>query len=341
VIVYRKGAPLRVRRAPSPSPPFFCASAIAPYGARRSEPLAVDYLLLRAHAAERLEVTVAENVVDQLERMRPMHAPVLVEVSGAAESVFMRGSEIAQFLEANDLPALELISTRGSLPDFAPRNTVVAIAAWPLEPQRLDSLFAEAKRRVLTWGVFVPLVYPITTELEPLEQLADLAALHGASFFSATPVETDPVARQTLARTMEIEHDDDRYAMLFHGSVEPIQVSTERHIAALAAERGMLDRVAAPGAGVRSNWNAAILLTSVASRMLAMELDLDLAASISRAASVIAALDKPLARIASSASLGIIGGLDETTVTMLEEWLESGSASFAEFVDEQWRLRRG
>jgi hypothetical protein len=75
--------------------------------------------------------------------------------------------------------------------------------------------------------------------------------------------------------------------------------------------------------------------------MLAMELDLDLAASISRAASVIATLEKPLTRIASSASLGIIGGVDETTVTILEEWLESGSASFADFVDEQWRLRRG
>jgi hypothetical protein len=74
--------------------------------------------------------------------------------------------------------------------------------------------------------------------------------------------------------------------------------------------------------------------------MIAMELDLDLAGVIARSARTIAELDMPLTRIAESASLSIVGGVDETSVEMLSEWLATGSASFAEYVNEQWRLRR-
>jgi hypothetical protein len=74
--------------------------------------------------------------------------------------------------------------------------------------------------------------------------------------------------------------------------------------------------------------------------MIGLELDLDLAGVIARSARTIAELDKPLTRIAESASLSIIGGVDETSVGMLSEWLETGSAAFLEFVNEQWRLRR-
>ncbi|HUR80335.1 MAG TPA: hypothetical protein VM733_06195, partial [Thermoanaerobaculia bacterium] len=112
------------------------------------------------------------------------------------------------------------------------------------------------------------------------------------------------------------------------------------HIAALANERGMADFVLPPRWHEHTNWNASVLLTLTASRMIAMELDLGLAGTILRSARTIAELDKPVTRIAESASLSIIQNLDDTSVEMLTQWLSSGSAMFAEFVDEQWRLRR-
>ena len=339
MILYRKGAPLRVRRLQAPEPPFFCATQLAPYGARRSTPLAIDLLTMRASAAERLEVPVAGDVRDALERSRSAEAPVLVDAAGAAESIFRRGEEVLRFLADAALPALHLISTRGALPDEA-NDATVAIVAWPVELTRLETLAAEAALRGQRWGFFVPLLFPLTTGLATLDALASIAKAHGASFLAAGSIESDPVARQAIAGMLALEPQDDRYATLFHGSVEPIQLSSERHVAALAARQGLADRVLLPADDVRTNWNAAALLTCTATRMLAMELDVELATSIARSARLIAALDKPLLRIAESASLSIIGGIDETSAEMLTEWLAGGRASFAEFVDEQWRLPR-
>lgn len=139
---------------------------------------------------------------------------------------------------------------------------------------------------------------------------------------------------------MNLEVEDDRYAMLFHAALEPVHVATERHIAALAHERGLPDFIVPPRWADRSNWNAATLLMKIASRMIAMELDLDLAGTIARSARTIAELDKPVSRVAESANLSIIGGLDEVSAKALTEWLQSGTASFGEYVDEQWRMRR-
>ncbi|HJQ39716.1 MAG TPA: hypothetical protein VKB93_21435, partial [Thermoanaerobaculia bacterium] len=68
MILYRKAASLRVRRASAPEPPFWCATTIAPYGAKRSAPIAIDYLTSRAASNERAEVAVCENVRAELER---------------------------------------------------------------------------------------------------------------------------------------------------------------------------------------------------------------------------------------------------------------------------------
>jgi hypothetical protein len=339
VILYRKGSALRVRRMQAPEPPFYCATQVAPYGARKADPVGIDYLTMRSVTAERGEVAVAGDVRDELERARNLTPPVLVDATESAERVFRRAEDVLVHLTAADTPALHLIATRGVLPDAGAAKIV--IAAWPLDLTRLENLFTQAAQRAVDWGVLVPLVYPLTTALEPLRLLADLAAAHGASFLASASVETDPVARQAVARALDLEPEDDRYAMLFHGSVEPIQLSTERHIAALAAARALPDRILLPDHDRRTNWNAAAWLTVTASRMLAMELDIELATSIARSARRIAALDKPLTRIAESASLAIIGGIDETAVAMLTEWLAGGTAEFANFVDAQWRLPRG
>lgn len=310
MILYRKVPQLRMRRASAPEPPFWAATTIAPYGPRRATPIAIDYVALRASGAEKLEVTVCEDVRDELERARTIAAPVLIDAAENGEVVFRRGAEALEWCNENDLAA-QLLTSEGNVVRLSDANR---------------------------WGMAVPVIFPMTTDLALLESLADAAQHAGAAFFAAIPIEVEPTAKQAIAQSTSV--DDDLYAMLFHSDVAPIQLATERHIAALATERGMADFIPPPRWEERSNWNAAVLLTLVASRMIAMELDLDLAGVIARSARTIAELDKPLTRIAESASLSIVGGLDETSVEMLSEWLATGSASFAEYVHEQWRLRR-
>jgi len=312
VILYRKTPQLRIRRSAAPEPPFWSATTIAPYGAKRATPVAIDYLTLRATGAERLEVTVCEDVRDELDRARAIEEPVLIDAAEAAEVVFRRGAEALAWCEEQALGA-QILTTHGS---------TVRLAG----EQR--------------WGVLVPVLFPVTTDLALLERLADEARRDGAAFFAATAIEAEPTAKQALAQAMQLAADDDRWSMLFHADAAPVVLATERHIAALASEREMADFVLPPRWEERSNWNASVLLTLTASRMIAMELDIDLAGTIVRSARTVAQLDKPLTRIAESASLSIVGGLDETSVEMLSQWLASGSSMFAEFVDEQWRLRR-
>ena len=178
-------------------------------------------------------------------------------------------------------------------------------------------------------------MHPVTTDLEALERLADLARDHGASFFASITIDIDPTAKQVIAASNE-----EAYALLFHGGAEALHVATERHIAALAAERGMSDFITPPHWERKSNWNAAVLLTLIAARMIAMDHDVELAGTMARSARVVADLDKPIERIAEAASLSIVESLDEASVDILTEWLESGRATFAERINREWRLRR-
>ncbi|MDQ3280438.1 MAG: hypothetical protein M3Q69_03400 [Acidobacteriota bacterium] len=340
MILYRKGAPLRIRRSPAPEAPFWTAAALAPYGTRRASPIAIDYLALRASGAEKLEVAVCDDVRDELERARAFHDPVLIDATESAETVFRRGEQALAFCEEQQRAALHLVSTRGALPQRAYEEATVVIAAWPLDLAQLGEMFADATARQLRWGIAVPVLFPLTTDLASLAALADNARDCGAAFLAAIGIDAEPTAKQALAQSMNLDADDDRYAMLFHAALEPVHVATERHIAALAHERGLADFVVPPRWNERSNWNGATLLARTASRMIAMELDLDLAGQLARSARLIADLDKPLPRIAASASLGIIGGLDETSVEILTSWVNGEEAAFVEFIDEQWRLRR-
>jgi len=340
VILYRKVPQLRVRRSSAPEPPFWAAAALAPYSARRAAPIAIDYLALRASGADRLEVSVCADVRDELERGRPIAQPVLVDAAEAAEIVFRRGEEAVSICSDLQRASMLLVSTQGGVPLRAHPRSTCTIAAFPLELPRLEQLFEEAAARNLRWGVAVPVIFPLTTDLEMLNALADSARNHGAFFLAAIPLEVEATAKQAIAQSMDLSADDDRYAMLFHSSAEPVQIATERHIAALAAERDLIDFIPPPGWDERTNWNAAALLTLTATRMMTMELDLDLAGRIARSARIVADLDKPLEVVAASASLSIIGGLDETSVNALTEWLGGAPSSFVEFVNEQWRMRR-
>jgi hypothetical protein len=341
LIIYRKTHGLRFRRTASPQPPFWCATTVAPYGGRRGQPISVDYIELVATFAEKLEVNVAENVRTELERAPArLHGPVFIEASEFAEQIFRRGEETLLSCRDLELEATILVSTRGALPHVNVPGTTTVIAAWPLEFPRLEALCAEAASRGLRWGLAIPVIFPVTTNLEALDQLALMAATHRASFLAAVPVELDATAKRSMAQSLALEDDDDAYAMLFHSDLEPIHTSTERHIAALAAAIAVSDFVVPPRWSTRSNWNAAVLLTLTAGRMIAMSRDVELAGALARSARTVAELDKPIERIGQAASLGIIEALDAASVDILTDWLESGRSSFIDRINEEWRLRR-
>lgn len=343
MIVYKKAPHLRLTRAQLPEPPYWGATTIAPYSPRRAAPIAIDYIDLRASCAERFEVSVCENVRDDLERTtarHPLHAPAVIDAAEFAEVIFGRGEEALQVCAEQQIAALQLISARGALPKAVPDETVIAIAAWPLELQRLEALFAEAKERGLRWGVVIPIIFPVTTDIPALGQLADLAAKYGALFFAGTPIELDATARNALAKSLSGDERDDTFEMLFHTDLGALRLSTERHIAALAGEMNASDFVLPPRWNRPSNWNAAVLLTLTANRILAMNKDEELAWRLTRSAKVVAALEKPIERVAQAASLSIIESLDEISVDLLTEWLETGRSSFVGHIEKQWRLRR-
>ncbi len=340
MILYRKGRHLRVRRVAAPEPPFWFATAVAPYSARRAQPVAIDYLDLRASSAARLEVSVCETVADDLERSKTLDEPVLVDAAESAEQFFRRGDEALAHCTANGLAALFLTSTHGALPSNARPGSSVVIATWPLDLAALEPLFSAAHDEGMAWGAAVPILYPATTELGALRDAADLASRYGASFLASIPLESDATAKHALAQTLAVDDDDEAYAMLFHNDLEPVIVATERHIAALAAERGMADFIVPPHSDRKSNWNAAVLLTLTAARMIAMEREIELAGTMARSARAVAELDKPIERIAAAAPLSIVQSIDEVSVDILGDWLADGRSPFVERINNEWRLRR-
>jgi len=341
VIVYRKTGHLRLQRVPIPEPPYWAATVVAPYSARRATPIAVDYLDLHATRGDRFDVAVCENVRDEIERATeraPLREPVLIDGAEFVEVVFRRGEEALDVCAETGRAAIHLISARGALPARLPEGATLAIAAWPLELDRLEPLFDEARARQLRWGVAVPVMYPVTTDLVALAQLAEAA--HGATFFAALPIELDAPARKAIAESLAVGPDDDAYEMLFHADLEPLHVATERHVAALAAEIAAEDFIVPPRWERRTNWNASVLLTLAASRMLAMKQEVETAWRIVRSARSVVLLDKPIARVAEAASLSIIESLDPISVEALTEWIETGRSSFVDHINKQWRLRR-
>lgn len=335
MIVYRKAPHLRLQRAAAPEAPFWAATTVAPYSTRRASPLVIDYVDLRASHVERAEVNVCENVVDEIERAtvrQPLDEPVLVESTEAAEVVFGRGEEALRACAKQRAAALQLVSTHGALPREVPEGTVVAVSAWPVDVVRLERLCLEARERQLEFGVVVPIVFPITTDLGALAKIAEVA--RDARFLAAFGVDLDAGARKALAT------DDDSYDQLFHADLEPLTIATERHVAALAAEIGADDFVTPPRWERRSNWNGAVLLTLTATRMLAMKHEVETATRLARSARVVAQLEKPIVRIAEAASLAIVEALDDLSVDMLTEWLETGRSAYCDHVSKQWRLRR-
>ena len=341
MIIYRKASALRIQRMAVPEPPYWAATTIAPYSARRGSPVSIDYLEQRASFSERLEVGVCEDVVQELERVterHPIGQPALIEASEFAEAIFRRGDDVLRFCCRNECAPIHLISTRGALPQSGCDRAVIVIATWPLDFPRLEQLFQEARERGFRWGVAIPVMFPVTTHLDALRDIAESA--HGAQFLAALPLEVDATARNAIAKSLSLDDDPETYEMLFHADLEPIHVATERHIAALATELGAADFITPPQFEQRSNWNASLLLTLTATRMMAMKHEVETASRIARSARAVAQLDKPLERIASAARLAIVESLDPISVEALTQWLQSGRSTFFDHINKMWRLRR-
>jgi hypothetical protein len=341
LILYRKAPHLRVQRASAPAPPYWAATSVAPYGPRRGLGVSIDYLDLRASQVARAEVTVCLNVQEELERAtrrQPLRDPVLIDATETAELVFGRGDDVLDFCGPQDCAVIVLISTRGALPHDIPADATVVVCPWPLEFHRLELLFAQASERRLRWGVAIPVLFPVTTNLAALAEIAADAQKHGASFLASMSIEPEATAKHALAESLALR--DETYDLLFHADLDPIHVATERHVAALAAEIGVDDFIVPPRWDQRSNWNAAVLLMLAASRMIAMKLDVEQAGRLARSARAVAELEKPIARVAEAARLSIVEGLDDVSVDALTEWIESGRSSFVEHINKQWRLRR-
>jgi hypothetical protein len=336
LIIYRQEAPLKVRRAGAPEPPFYCATAIRPYSFPRDEGAAIDFVDGTATSSSRLEVTVCANVVDQLERERFLAEPVLIDATSAAEELFGGGKQGASFCRSSDLETIFLTTVDGALPD---PGVTTAVVAWPLNDEMMARMFEAASS--LDWGVVIPIVHPLTTDLQRLRTIVELALTYKPAFLCAEAIELDPTSRRAIASAGELL-DEETFASLFDEGSHHVVVASERHVAAVAHEAGLLDHVPFRRAvSQRSNWAAATLLARTAARMFAMEHDVEKAWTLQRAARLIAALGKPLRRVAEAASLSIIAALDAESVEILEAWVEGNEEPpFVQSVNERWRLRR-
>ncbi len=341
MIVYRKASALRIARATSPQPPFWAATTIAPYGARRGSPVSIDYLELRASYSEKLEVTVCEDPAGELSRWKerhPLTSPLLIEASEFAEVVFRRGQALMELCGREGGRITQLISANGQIPASIGPETVLAISMWPLEFPRIERLVKAAQASGAAWGAVVPVIHPVTTTIESLSDLASIVASGNGRFLAAVSPELDPTAKQAIARALSLSDSDERYASLFHGDLDAIHVAAERHIAALASELGLADSIPVPGEA-KSNWAAAAFLMLAASRMLAMKRDAEQAWTILRSASAVAQLDKPIARVAAAASLSIIDSLDPISVGALTEFLNTGASRFTDAIHQEWKRK--
>ena len=342
MITYRKAFDLDITRAPAPEMPFCCATTIRPYRQRATRPFTIDYIDLTAFAQESRETLITNDVRDQLERERRLEGPLLIEVTGAIESIFRRGNAASQYFSESAAEVVILISSDGAVPETIPAGATVAVATWPLRPEETDAMFAALGASGARWGVVVPIVLTITTELSVVGDLAARAARSGAAFITALPIDLDPTAKREIASVAirSEEEGEDAYSSLFGDELDPLIVATERHVAALAHEHGMLDHVPLPNEKRKENWYGATLLARVAQRMFRMEREIELAWAIHRSSRIIAELGKPIAHVAESASLSIIEGIDEASREMLEDWLARGESRFANQIETAWRLRR-
>jgi hypothetical protein len=336
LIHYAKGGSPRVQQTREPQPPFWQRTTISPYSPDlRGRPLALDYMKLRAAGPRSIHVSIADQMeIPDLDRLPP---PILIEACGIEESIYRRGERLLHHLPADSRPIL-LLSTEGEPPrSLSAATPEIIIAAWPPLEKELDWIAGRCQDLGLDWGLLIPVVFTITTDPDRLTKLAVIASRHGARFLMGVSPEIDQKGRRAIAEIQQ-DLDEETWATLFDADLDQIQVSTERHIASLAAERGIADVFHPWPLSDRSNAAAAAVLARVGTRMVRMDHDMEMGWRFLRASRRVATLGKELTRVAAAAPLSIVPELDHELITeALGEWLDRGSARYIEQIDERWR----
>ena len=308
---------------------------MAPYSSWAAKDIRIDLKSLSAREAGRLEIAVCpEPTGGELAHVYP---PIVIDATGFPEMMHGLGARILSSIPSGAATNL-VVSTNGAVPATLPDTAVTTIIAWPGEIETLSALCGAAQRAG-RWGIAIPILHPVTTNLDLLDELTATAQRYSASYCAAIPIETEPSARKILAREGR-PLSGEEYESLFQDDPETIVVATERHVAAIASDLGILDSIPIPGSPKRSNWEAATALARAGTRMIRMRKNLDFGWEIIRSSAVVAQLDTPLTAIAASARLSIIKPLHELATVALEQWLDDGTAELFDDVDDDWRLRR-
>lgn len=340
MIRYSKNGRIRFHQSRELQPPFWQATTIHPYTPDvRSVPLGIDFVRLRAAAHRSLDVSIPVSLDDlDLDRLP---SPILIDGWGPEESIYRIGDKLLHELPADARPML-LVSADGDVPrEMAATTPLLIVTAWPLDLEALESVAARAANEGFEWGVFVPVIFPLTTDLDTLDTISSIAADHEASFVASSSIELDSKARGAIAN-MDQDLDEETWGTLFDADLDHIHLATERHIAFLAHRNGIADTIDPWKGEARSNRATAAYLSRAGSRMVRMDHDVELGWRFLKAAGRIATLDKEVARLASAAHLTILPELeDEILAEVVEQWLERGRAEFADHIDAKWRLKRG
>lgn len=319
--------------------PFWQATTVHLYSPDvRSVPLGIDFVRLKASAHRSIEVAVPRTLEGlDLDRLP---SPVLIDAWGPEELIYRRGDALLHELSSDARPML-LLSSDGDVPrEMSAVLPLLIVTAWPLDLVALESIAERASEAGLEWGILIPVIFPITTNLDAIETISRTARQHGASFMASSSIELDPKARGAVASMCD-DLDEETWATLFDADLDRIHLATERHIASLAHELGIADTIAPPLGESRSNRAAAIFLSRIGARMVRMDHDVELGWKFLKASGRIATLDKEIARIASTAHVTILPELEEEMISeVVEQWLESGSAEFADHIDDKWRVKR-
>lgn len=336
MIRHSMGRALRLRRFDVPQPPFWCATAVSPYQGPRRSGVAVDWMSLRATAPTGGELSVSRDPVDMLQRERKVRAPWLIDACGFAEVVHGRGGALLASDELRNGPVVVLASTDGAVPDPpAGGNATLVLTLWPLDEDEIDARIIECAAWP-RWGACIPLLHPVTTNLELIESLAERVAKAGGAFLTSATIAAEPAAMSALVM-MSDDADASAWESIRDGSADSANVRSGGIVASAARRAEIGDRCPLPAS--RDNWSAAATLSAVADRLFLLDTDPELAWQFRRSAATVASLPKPLPLISESASLSIIEGLGQPVITALESWLAGREPALLTRFDAEWRSR--
>lgn len=329
MIVNRGSGRTYRKRIGVPLPPLFARewfSFCRPL-ARSSWYPALDHLSLVGVAPGRIEVSV-----DRSDEFELPADPTVVDLTGPQEMIF----SCASTLGALDRNVVLLISPESGMPQVEGEPLII-ISCWPLWIEQIRRLAEVCSDRQYRWGLFLPILVPGTEALPVIEELASIARNHGASVFAGEPFSMSAEGKRALLdRAMSV--DDETWSKTYaEQDHELIGIATARHVAALARELDLPWWIEWEG---RDNWGGAAHLSRIGTQIASMGRSPEVASVFTKAANAVAALDRPIAQIAESASLTIVDHIEELAEEVLLEWLERGSSAIAEETDDEWCLRR-